>query len=813
MGAHRSVRFLAACMAVGLFPAGSTAAQDRYAYDFGTPGSPVAEGYEAVQVDMNTRAYPAYSAEKGFGILNVAGRMNSRDRETALSADPALRDFVTANSDYTFRRDLPNGGYRVTAWVGDWAARTTTVTVGDGKKALATLDFTCAANEIKARSVDVTVDTGTLEFVVSDPANNTRVLNALVIEKAGSASRAPASAAAAAPAAAVIRGPAAPPAKLPAPSTPRFMERLDRGLVAVPCSGGTAVSWRLLGTDPAEVAFDVYRDGSRVNALPITGATFFMDASGIEASRYEVRSFLGGKETGRESAAVWRKEYLSIPLRKPEGGTTPDGVAYTYAANDASVGDLDGDGRYEIVLKWDPSNSKDNSLKGHTGEVFLDAYGMDGTFLWRIALGRNIRAGAHYTQFLVYDFDCDGKAEVVLKTADGTTDSRGVIIGDGNADHRNSDGYVLTGPEFLTVFEGSTGRMLRTVAYDPPRGEVPSWGDAYGNRVDRFLACVAYLDGVHPSIVMCRGYYTRSVLVAYDLNGGSLEKRWRFDSDDPGNGTWVGQGNHQVSVADVDYDGRDEIIYGSMAIDDDGRGLYNTGLGHGDASHLGDLDPSRPGLEYFQVHEDKNGPFGVEYRDPATGSLIWGVRTGRDTGRGLSADIDPAHPGEEIWSAGAKFFTADGKDLGSAPPSSVNFAIWWDGDPLRELLDHTWLGNDAGAGVGRIDKWDPAAKVCTTLLEAVGTRSNNGTKGTPTLQADLLGDWREEVLWRNETSEELRLYSTPIPTGLRIRTLMHDAVYRLGVAWQNVAYNQPPHTGFFLGAGMTMPGKPGIVMP
>lgn len=356
----------------------------------------------------------------------------------------------------------------------------------------------------------------------------------------------------------------------------RQMEYLDRGVVAVKTGTGVFVSWRLLGTEGSNVSFNVYRDGTKVNPTPITNSTNLQDASGTSSSKYTVRAVVSGTEQAASAAAsVWGNNYLSVPLSVPAGGTTPDGVAYTYSANDASAGDLDGDGEYELIVKWDPSNSKDNSQSGYTGEVFIDAYKLNGTRLWRISLGKNIRAGAHYTQFMVYDLDGDGKAEVAMKTADGTKDGTGVVIGDASKDYRNSSGYVLSGPEFLTVFNGQTGKALSTVNYEPARGNVSSWGDNYGNRVDRFLAAIAYLDGERPSLVMARGYYTRTVLVAYNWRNGQLTKQWTFDSNTSGNSGYAGQGNHNLSVADVDGDGKDEIVYGAMAVDDNGKVVHN----------------------------------------------------------------------------------------------------------------------------------------------------------------------------------------------------------------------------------------------
>lgn len=600
----------------------------------------------------------------------------------------------------------------------------------------------------------------------------------------------------------------------------RNMEYLDRSPVAVKQQSGVYVGWRMLGLDPDTIAFNVYRDGKKLNATPITSSTNYFDASGTEQSQYRITQVLNNVESpATKQFGVWSQQYLSIPLQKPADAYTKDGQPYTYSAGDSSVGDLDGDGQYEIVMLWSPSNAKDNSQAGYTGIVYMDAYRMDGTRLWRINLGPNIRAGAHYSPFMVYDLDGDGKAEVVLKTADGTIDGQGKVIGDASKDYRNSTGYVLLGDEFLTVFNGATGGAVSTVSYDPPRGDVSAWGDAYGNRVDRFLASVAYLDGEHPSVIFSRGYYTRTVIVAYDFTNGKLTKRWKFDTNEVENGgSYTAQGNHNMSVGDVDQDGKDEIMFGSLTIDDNGEAIYTTGLGHGDAMHFGDLDPTRPGLEVFDVHEHTDSAYGLEMHDAATGDIIWGVHTGIDTGRGLSADLDPNYIGEEMWATTVTdeqqvqltgLYSAQGELIGTNIPSSTNFGIWWDGDLLRELLDHKW-DTTVKSGVGKIDKWNYETKTTENIFTATGTLSNNSTKGNPALQADLFGDWREEVMWRSADSSELRIYTTTDLTDYRIRTLMHDPVYRLGVAWQNSGYNQPPHTSFYLGAGMTMPQAPRI---
>ncbi|QFZ20124.1 rhamnogalacturonan lyase family protein [Saccharothrix syringae] len=577
----------------------------------------------------------------------------------------------------------------------------------------------------------------------------------------------------------------------PAPSDPtgrKQAERLDRGVISIRSGSANLVSWRLLAGDPRDVGFNVYRGGTKVNSSPITASTNYLDSGAAADASYTVRAVVGGVEQPASPASLsFGSGYLDVPIQSPGS---------TYSANDASVGDLDGDGDYEFVLKWDPADAKDNSQSGVTGNVYVDAYRLDGTRLWRIDLGRNIRAGAHYTQFQVYDYDGDGRAEVAMKTADGTRDGRGTVIGSASADYRNSSGYILSGPEFLTMFNGLTGAAVSTVNYDPPRGTVSSWGDSYGNRVDRFLAGTAYLDGARPSLIMARGYYTRAVIAAWDFRNGQLTKRWTFDSNASGNSGYAGQGNHALSIADVDQDGRDEIVYGAAAIDDNGRGLWTTGLGHGDAAHVGDLDPSRPGLEYFKVSEDTSKP-GSWFADARTGQRLWTTASGSDNGRGVSGDIYAGSPGAESWSsADGSLRSPSGANVGRKP-SSTNFLIWWDGDPTRELLDQT-----------RVDKYGTGGD--TRLLTGSGVHSNNGTKATPSLSGDILGDWREEVVWPTSDNTALRVYATPNQTDRRIPTLMHDTMYRVAIAWQNTAYNQPPHPSFHIGNGMATPPWPDV---
>ena len=587
----------------------------------------------------------------------------------------------------------------------------------------------------------------------------------------------------------------------------RQIEKLGRGVIAVRQNKDSVyVSWRMLGTDPEDIAFNLYRktgnaEAKKLNSEPLTKGTNFVDA-GVDfnsTNSYFIKPVVKNHEQEASKAFTLSvkpaiQQYLNLPLRTPAG----------YTPNDVSVGDLDGDGEYDLIVHQ-TGRGRDNSSNGLTDPPIFQAYKMDGTFLWEINLGKNIREGAHYTQFMVYDLDGDGIAEMVCKTADGTIDGKGKVIGDATKDYRNSNGKILDGPEFLTVFSGRTGEALATTDYIPARGDVGAWGgkggngknDNTGNRVDRFNACVAYLDGVHPSVVMCRGYYGRTVLAAWDWRNGKLTSRWVFDTKDARN-PFSGQGNHNLTVADVDEDGKDEIIYGSMCVDDNGKGLYTTGLRHGDAIHVSDLDPEHPGLEVFGIHEIEEGTKGpgVAVYDARTGKILWRGSEDEDVGRGVADNIDNTRYGAQMWWSGSNgLYDIKGNRIG-IQPRSTNFLIYWDGDLSRELLD----GN-------HIDKYNGGR-----LFTADGCVSNNGTKSTPALSADLFGDWREELILRAYDNQSLRIYTTTIPTEHRNYTLMHDPQYRLSIAWQNDGYNQPPHTGFYFGYGMKKAPKPHIVL-
>ncbi|MFH8249754.1 rhamnogalacturonan lyase [Microbacterium sp. B2969] len=706
------------------------------------------------------------------------------------------------------------------------------------------------------------------------------------------------------------------------------LEALDRGLVAVSTTQGVFVSWRLLASEAtgstatgiAGPDFVVARDGQPI--ATVTDSTNYVDAAGTTSSRYTVTPVVDGiAGEASDVAAPSATNYLTVPLRKPADGITPKGEAYTYSANDASVADVDGDGAYELVVKWDPSNSKDVSQVGYTGEVYVDTYELDGTLLSRISLGVNIRAGAHYTQFLAYDFDGDGRSELMMKTAPGTktttfnadgsvkTESYVTMPADdlaagytnqddyrmSNADFRahlvqtfmdwqdrpevasgewpatleqawgvpvthqyplseadateltnyfidvyapsrsannrlgNWEGFIVDGPEYLTVFDGLSGAELQTVHYEPPRGDDGLvWGDYAlpriepANRVDRFLSGVAYLDGTHPSAIFARGYYTRTTMAAYDWDGTQLVKRWFVDSGhvpmtnpfndtphgrdgtDPEFATITTQGDHSLSAADVDGDGKHEIVYGSATIDDDGSLLYSSfdtlppqsaqpgqiaRLGHGDAMHVTDIDPNRPGLEIFTVHEGAtSAPYGYALRDAATGEVIYGEYSGRDTGRGMIGDIDPTVPGLETWAT--RLRAADGTALGTSMPGT-NMSIRWSGDLTTQIV------NGSGNATPTIDD-----RLRGRLLTATDTRTNNGTKGNPSLVADILGDWREELVVRTTDSSALRIYVSTDVTSHKLVTLMHDIQYRSEIARQQTTYNQPAYTGWYLASDM-----------
>ena len=633
---------------------------------------------------------------------------------------------------------------------------------------------------------------------------------------------------------------------------------------------GNYLSWRSFPSDfegkELKTTFDVYRNGVQI-AYGIS-STNMIDEGGLPSNTYTI---VGSNDSSigihTVETSVWANQYMEFSLNKPEDETMPDGSTCSYTANDMSVGDLDGDGELELIVKWYPSNAKDNSGSGYTGKTFLDGYDVDFSTgavnqLWRIDLGVNIRSGAHYTQFQVWDYDADGIAEIAIKTADGTTtykNENGSLVETGYVgacnsealptdvispahDYRNSGGYVLDGPEYFSMFKGNTGELIDTVDYLPGRGTVSAWGDGYGNRVDRFLSGTAYLNGTTPFAVFARGYYTRTTLTAYyltkttDAEGNEVEQigvYWKFDTDNiESDLELTAQGNHGLSINDVDGDGKDEIIYGSLTIDNDGSVLYCTQLGHGDAMHVGDWIPSNPGLEVMDVHEHDNVAFHVEIHDAETGEILTGYYTGKDTGRGMASDIDPTAEGAEYWSIANPNYTGNDEpswdsrnanvfssksgivtrndatneamialSLGATPP--VNFSLYWDGDLLAEMQDHTFNNSAYAPLTTTIEKWDYVNGKNVKLFESSEVLTSNGTKGNLGLVGDILGDWRDEIIARCSADDsKIRIYSTTIQTDYVVPCQLTDLAYREGIAWQNVGYNQPAHTSYLVSEGL-----------
>ena len=710
---------------------------------------------------------------------------------------------------------------------------------------------------------------------------------------------------------------------VPAPQ----LEKLNRGLVAVRAATGVFLSWRLMREEALFATrealqgadFRVYRNGEAI--ATVHDSCNYIDPEGCDTDEYAVAAILHGvEEAPCAPVRVWEKGYYDLPLQIPEGGVTPAGQPFTYTANDMSVGDVDGDGEMEYIVKWDPTNSQDVSIKGYTGRCLIDCYRLNGTLLWRLDMGPNIRAGAHYTQFMVYDFDGDGRAEMSVKTAPGTVmtrynpdcsvlsrafvtmPQRDLDAGYSHEDnyvcsaesyrahvadmfegwHRHPEvmrgqwpatleecfgipqryeyplarpdaealadyfireyapsrsprnelwkfeGFIYDGPEYLTMFAGD-GREIETIPFPFPRvDDGLMWGDyAWNriepcNRVDRFLSGVAYLDGAHPSLIVCRGYYTRTCIAAYDLQGGAHRLRWQIDSGflpmgnpfrispedsqdgtDPVYGCIARQGNHSLSCADVDGDGCMEIIYGAACIDHDGSVKYSaTGLlpdgrraklGHGDSMHVADIDPDVPGLEIFNVFEEgRFAPYGFALRDAETGAVRFGEYYEGDLGRCMIGDVAEGVRGLQVWSKG--MFDCKGNRL-DLPEPSTNARIYWMGDLTTQVTDTPDYLHSSKTG-----------RVCDlrrgVILEPEGTLTNNGTKGNPCLIADIFGDFREELLLRLSDSSAIRIYTSTDLTHHKLPTLLHDPQYRCGVAWQNNCYNQPVYPSFYYASDM-----------
>lgn len=653
----------------------------------------------------------------------------------------------------------------------------------------------------------------------------------------------------------------------------RQMEKLNRGLIAVKTTAdtrgqavnGVYLSWRLLGDESLEnQAFDIYKNGTKIHTTGVHDATNWIDTSGTASDKYKVvkagedasketevtptsnNNCAKSNEVGSGNSEKNSFTYVDIPISRPDPvERMGDGKISNYytvdkthegGANDASVGDLDGDGNYEIVLKWDPTDSKDSAGADFTGNAYIDAYKIDPNndgYMWRIDLGKNVTSGAHYTQFLVYDFDGDGKSEVAMKTAPGTVDGTGHYVTEvGDTDEiRNTDNtksYIGTSgrlkgknpfTQYLTIFDGETGAALYTTDYIPyDAAEDKYWGDgkAKYNRSERYLAAVAYLDGVHPSIVMCRGYYHDSVIRAYTWDGTELTMQWEHKGKRSESSTTLyGQGNHNLSVGDIDNDGKDEIVYGSAALDDDGKTvLGNTGLGHGDAMHMSDFNNDGT-QEVFSVKEEEFKKYAEDLRVASTGKHFWSsgkLVTSDDNGRGVMDNIDDdyakMHPNALAigWSSGiANAHDLNGDDVAAKPAGAGsgtfdNFLVYWDGDLSRELLDANIIQKYYAATGTTKRFYGPSDGYTLT-----GGSTNNYSKRNPSLVADIWGDWREEIIMpvnKGSATDQayLRIYTSTMPTDYRITTLMHDCQYRLSVAWQNVGYNQPTHASYYIGS-------------
>ena len=625
----------------------------------------------------------------------------------------------------------------------------------------------------------------------------------------------------------------------------------DRALVAVPSDQGVLVSWRSYDTDAVGITFTLKRDGETVYH---GGATNWLDATGKAGSVYELSASEGVDADASERTTAWAKDHVELTLNTPADQTMPDGSVATYRTNDMSVADLNGDGRLDLVVKWDPSNAKDNSFTGYTGTQILDGYTFDPATgaaeqLWRIDLGINIRSGAHYTQFQMWDYDGDGNAEIVVKTADGSTtysnasgtltetghvgavsasqlptdtlsgadkyDFRSPVVPEHDGDRFADDGRIMAGDEYLTAFDGVDGRIIDSTDYVPARGQVDDWGELDGynaHRTDRYLAATAYLDGVTPSAVFVRGYYHRTTATAWQLKGGKLVLQHTFDQPTgakDSEGRDATGGNHNLSVNDVDGDGKDEIILGAITLNSDLTLRYTTGLHHGDALHVGDWDNDGE-LEVFGVHEEPKNEESpkAEIHNASTGELEWYVDYAKDNGRGLIADIDLTHEGAEMWSSDEKAiynFSKDGgtKIVDGTTPASTNFSLYWDGDLAAELQDHQFHKDATPQryGTPRIQKWNPQTNKTEVIAQFDGAATNNDTKGNAGLVGDILGDWRDEVIVRDASdASKVRIYATAIPTVYRTATSLNNLAYREGLAWQNTAYNQPAHLTYQLSA-------------
>ena len=588
----------------------------------------------------------------------------------------------------------------------------------------------------------------------------------------------------------------------------RMTDKLDRGLVAVKTDGGVFCSWRILGEEYYDVTYNIYRDGTKLNAEPLKVSNF-TDAAGTADSKYTVSAVVRGKEQAQcVAVAVWGQSFLEI---------TPDhgDLKSTYIPNDACMADVDGDGELEILLKFDNQSWANSSYQkaGYEGEYFIiEVYKLNGKKLWWIDLGPNMADFQNNEQNIVaYDWDQDGKAEAVMRAADGTTihmaDGTEYVIGDKTKNYlaATSSGqwFVHEGSEYLVYMNGATGKPYQVMDYPLKRLEAgetdlnAAWGDGYGHRSTKHFFGAPYLDGRHPSIFLARGIYTRHKMIALDVDPATheLTERWRWNCNNSSS-PWYGNGYHNYAIADVDWDGRDEICFGSMVIDDNGKGLSTTGLGHGDAQHHSDFNPYIHGHEIYACNEDEPAN---NYRDATTSKIYYRMTGGTDDGRCMAGNFTNDFPGAIGFSSHDEAISCvtNGYIPGlSKAGLADNMRIYWDGDLLEECFNYVNGKNSAGG----------IYKYGTGLIQTLtGSMTNNDTKGTPCYQGDIFGDWREEVMMRTKDNK-IRIYTTTYPTEWRNYTLWHDMQYRQAMVWQMCGYNQPPHVSYFLGEleGITM---------